>query len=112
MDVSGNTSDPAAPYQGAVGLSRGIGNARLLTLNGYGHGVLGIPSVCVQQAMTRYLVNLELPAPGPVCQQDVGPFDGPTPGGPAAAIRSLRPLYGLPYPRRGNHQEQAQRGGD
>lgn len=72
--VVGNTFDPATRYQSAVALSQELGNARLLTLNGWGHTAFGQPSTCANTAEIAYLVDLELPAPGTVCQMDHGPF--------------------------------------
>jgi pimeloyl-ACP methyl ester carboxylesterase len=72
--VVGNTFDPATRYQSAVALSHELGNARLLTLNGWGHTAFGQPSACANAAEVAYLVDLRLPAPGTVCQMDHGPF--------------------------------------
>jgi pimeloyl-ACP methyl ester carboxylesterase len=72
--VVGNTFDPATRYQSAVALSQELGNARLLTLNGWGHTAAGQPSACANDAETAYLADLTLPAPGTVCQMDQGPF--------------------------------------
>jgi pimeloyl-ACP methyl ester carboxylesterase len=83
--VIGNTFDPATPYQSAVALSHELGNARLLTLDGWGHTALNQPSTCALEAGIRYLVHLQLPAPGTVCRPDVGPF-GPL----AQVVHSVR----------------------
>ena len=84
--VVGTTFDPATPYRNAVALSRELGNARLLTLHGWGHTAFFQPSTCAIEAETRYLVDLQLPAPGTVCRPDVGPFDQPS----SAADRAAR----------------------
>jgi len=73
--VVGTTFDPATPYAGAVALTHDLANARLLTLNGWGHTALGQPSTCAHEAEVRYLVDLTLPAPGLVCKPDIGPFE-------------------------------------
>jgi hypothetical protein len=73
--VVGTTFDPATPYVGAVALTHDLANARLLTLNGWGHTALGQPSTCAHEAEVRYLVDLILPAPGTVCEPDIGPFE-------------------------------------
>ena len=39
--VIGITHDPATPYQGAVAMSKLLARARLLTVDGYGHGTFG-----------------------------------------------------------------------
>jgi pimeloyl-ACP methyl ester carboxylesterase len=73
--VVGTRFDPATPYIGARALADELGNARLLTLDGWGHTALFQPSSCAHDAMVNYLVNLTLPAEGTVCKPDVGPFD-------------------------------------
>jgi pimeloyl-ACP methyl ester carboxylesterase len=45
---------------------------------------LNQPSTCALEAGIRYLVDLQLPAPGTVCRPDVGPF-GPLAAAPALA---------------------------
>lgn len=50
--------------------------ARLLMLNGYGHGTF-LTSSCTAQAVERYLVEVALPAPGTVREPDFQPFDVP-----------------------------------
>ena len=74
--VVGNQFDPATRYQGAVTASQLLQNSRLLTVHGWGHTSLFI-SQCADEVQTRYLVNLQLPAVGTVCQQDHVPFSGP-----------------------------------
>lgn len=77
--VVGNTFDPATPYEGAVALAHELANARLLTLDGWGHTALLQPSTCAHEAEVRYLVDLTLPAAGSVCRPDFGAFDAPPP---------------------------------
>jgi pimeloyl-ACP methyl ester carboxylesterase len=72
--VVGNRFDPVTPYAGAKALADELGNARLLTLEGWGHGAF-FESTCAMEAEVRYLVNLTLPAEGTVCTPDVRPFD-------------------------------------
>jgi pimeloyl-ACP methyl ester carboxylesterase len=74
--VIGNQFDPATRYQGAVTASQLLQNSRLLTVHGWGHTSLFI-SQCADEVQTRYLVNLQLPPVGTVCQQDHVPFSGP-----------------------------------
>ncbi len=62
--VVGNTYDPSTPYRAAVALSRQLGRGRLLTVDGYGHWAV---SRCANRRITRYLINLQLPAPGTRC---------------------------------------------
>jgi pimeloyl-ACP methyl ester carboxylesterase len=91
--VVGNTFDPATPYAGARALTDDLGNARLLTLDGWGHTALLQPSSCARDAMVSYLVNLTLPAEGTVCKPDFGPFDVPPPG-----MAQVAPHITLPAP--------------
>jgi TAP-like protein len=63
--------------------ARRLGNAVLLTHDGYGHLSRRDPSTCVMQATGRYLVDLTTPPRGTVCSSDRLPFD---------------PLFGQPVP--------------
>jgi pimeloyl-ACP methyl ester carboxylesterase len=74
--VIGNLFDPATRYQGAVTAASLLPNSRLLTVHGWGHTSLFISS-CADAAASAYLVNLTLPAPGTVCEQDRVPFSTP-----------------------------------
>jgi pimeloyl-ACP methyl ester carboxylesterase len=75
--VTNNTVDPNTPYQGAVAMTRELARARLLTVDGYGHGVLMNGSDCAVRYISRYLIDKALPPNGTVCQQDQQPFTGP-----------------------------------
>ena len=72
--VIGNTFDPATPYEGAVAMSHELANARLLTVQGYGHTELINPSTCASEAESGYFVSGKLPKQGTVCVQDTTPF--------------------------------------
>jgi len=72
--VVGNTFDPETPYEGAVAMANELASARLLTVDGYGHTALLIPSSCASTYESRYLVEGTLPPPGTVCRQDKQPF--------------------------------------
>ena len=72
--VIGNLRDPATRYQDAVLLARTLGSARLLTIDGTGHTSLGAWSSCARDALRRYLISLQLPPPGTVCEPDTAPF--------------------------------------
>jgi len=61
-------------YRNAVRSQLLLGNAVLLTHQGYGHLSSNDPSACIEKARTAYLVELELPAPGTVCDADQKPF--------------------------------------
>jgi pimeloyl-ACP methyl ester carboxylesterase len=67
--------DPNSGYANAVHAEHYLGNAVLLTHEGYGHLWFQDPSVCVTNAMVDYLVHLITPPPGKVCQSDHEPFD-------------------------------------
>jgi pimeloyl-ACP methyl ester carboxylesterase len=67
--------DPNTPYASAVRTARRLGNAVLLTHDGYGHTSLQDRSTCVEEAMTAYLVDLVTPPRGTVCPSDRQPFD-------------------------------------
>jgi pimeloyl-ACP methyl ester carboxylesterase len=66
--------DPGTPYRNAVAAEHRLGNAVLLTLNGYGHPSYQVPSKCIDNARKRYLVERVLPPRGKVCQPDQTPF--------------------------------------
>ena len=68
-----NRHDPATGYRNAQSAERRLGNAVLLTSDGYGHPTYQDPSACVDAARERYLVDLVTPPPGTVCQPD-GPL--------------------------------------
>jgi pimeloyl-ACP methyl ester carboxylesterase len=73
--VLNTTHDPSTPYEGAVAMSQQLARARLLTVDGYGHGAQGAPSACVSRYLNRYLIRTKLPPEGTRCGQDHGPFD-------------------------------------
>ncbi|GIF23931.1 pimeloyl-ACP methyl ester carboxylesterase [Actinoplanes tereljensis] len=66
------THDPATRYDFAVRMTRELGNARLLTLDGYGHTTRY--SACITGWYSRYLIDGALPPAGTHCQQDRAPF--------------------------------------
>jgi pimeloyl-ACP methyl ester carboxylesterase len=74
--VIGNQFDPATRYQGAVTASNLLPNSRLLTVHAWGHTSL-FRSSCADAVASSYLVDLTLPAPGTVCEQDHVPFTTP-----------------------------------
>ncbi len=81
--VIGTTHDPNTPYADARSTARRLGNAVLLTHDGYSHTSPLDPSACVERATSRYLVELVTPPRGTVCPSDRRPFD---------------PLFGQPSP--------------
>lgn len=72
--VVGITHDPATPYVQQQRLTAELGNARLLTLDGDGHGALTSFDGCVLGHAIAYLETLALPAPGTTCVQAGGFF--------------------------------------
>jgi pimeloyl-ACP methyl ester carboxylesterase len=80
--VIGNTGDPVTPYSAAVAMSRDLAQARLLTVDGYGHTEFYNPSTCATAYEISYLETGALPPAGIVCQQDTPPFT--VPGSPVA----------------------------
>ena len=73
--VIGTRFDPATSFANARHVARLLGNAVLLTHDGYGHTSDSDPSTCVQRATTTYLVHLVAPPRGTVCPSDRVPFD-------------------------------------
>ncbi|WP_406267354.1 alpha/beta hydrolase [Streptomyces sp. NBC_00191] len=72
------TYDPATPYQGGRAMARELADARLLTLDGYGHTALDNPSSCVGRHAVRYFLGGVLPPRGATCEQDTPPFAEPS----------------------------------
>ncbi len=70
----GTRYDPNTGYDNAVRSESLLGNAVLLTLDGYGHVSSTDPSTCIDQWRPRYLIDLQTPAPGTVCAADEQPF--------------------------------------
>lgn len=70
----GTRHDPNTNYQNAVDVEQLLGNAVLLTHDGYGHLSFNDASTCIEKARTAYLVDLEVPEPGTVCAADQKPF--------------------------------------
>jgi hypothetical protein len=75
----GTRYDPNTAYKNAVRARRTLGNAVLLTHEGYGHISFQDPSTCVDRARVAYLVDLITPDRGAVCRSDQRPF-GPGSG--------------------------------
>lgn len=69
--VIGITGDHATPYQYAEELVEELGNARLLTLDGQGHAAsYSGRSTCIDDAVTNFLLDGDLPKQGTVCKDD------------------------------------------
>ena len=71
--VIGNYYDPATQYEFSRRMSRQLGNALLVSVDSFGHCILG-DSTCTDRIAEDYLVNLETPGPGTICHPDVQPF--------------------------------------
>jgi pimeloyl-ACP methyl ester carboxylesterase len=69
----GNYYDPATQYKFAQRMSRELGNARLVSVDAFGHCILG-GSQCTDRIAADYLIDLALPGPNTVCHPDVQPF--------------------------------------
>jgi pimeloyl-ACP methyl ester carboxylesterase len=65
--VIGNLHDPATPYQGAIDLTKTLGNAELLSWNGQGHTSYLQGSSCVDNYVNAYLVSGTLPPANTTC---------------------------------------------
>ena len=66
--------DPATGYGNAQVAEKRLGNAELLTMDGWGHPSYQVPSTCIDEWRARYLVDLVTPPRGTVCQPDQVPF--------------------------------------
>src|SRR5262249_24066346 len=69
--VIGATLDTQDPYSWAVDLTGQLDSEVLLTREGSGHPSF-FESLCVEQAVADYLIDLTLPAPGMVCDSTGG----------------------------------------
>jgi pimeloyl-ACP methyl ester carboxylesterase len=69
----GNFYDPATRYEFSRRMEKELGNARLVSVDAFGHCILG-DSSCADSRAADYLINLRVPQPGEVCQPDVQPF--------------------------------------
>ena len=72
--VIGTTLDPATPYTNARHVARLLGNAILLTHDGYGHTSEPDPSLCIDHALSAYLIR-PATARRQTCHADRQPFD-------------------------------------
>jgi len=57
-------------------MSKQLGNAQLVSVDAFGHCILG-DSSCTDQIAAAYLIDLTMPGPGTVCHPDVQPFPAP-----------------------------------
>ncbi|MGJ3560045.1 alpha/beta hydrolase [Streptomyces sp. INA 01156] len=87
---------PLHPYRAAQNMVGELGDARLLTLDGYGHTALDNPSACVGRHVVRYFLTGALPPKGARCTQDLPPFAPPAEAPSASASEPMRAQAGTP----------------
>ncbi|WP_405057165.1 alpha/beta hydrolase [Kribbella sp. NBC_01505] len=73
--VFGTRHDPATPYQATRPFANLWPDARMVTIEGWGHATSFGASVCADELLTKYLTTLAAPPDGSTCQQDRKPFD-------------------------------------
>ncbi|WP_394617527.1 alpha/beta hydrolase [Lentzea sp. JNUCC 0626] len=71
--VVGNYYDPATQYLFAQRMAKQLGNARLVSVDAFGHCILG-RSAGTDAVVAKYLVDLVAPTDGQVFQPNVQPF--------------------------------------
>lgn len=72
--VFGNTGDVAVNYKDSVAAARDLGDARLLTIDQFGHTEALNPSTCATSYEVSYMLTGALPPSGTVCKADTSPF--------------------------------------
>jgi pimeloyl-ACP methyl ester carboxylesterase len=87
--VIGTRFDPATHYGFTAPYASLWPDARMLTVDGWGHTTIG-RSTCADAAIAQYLVTLEADD-GAVCEQDLVPF------APVAAREAPRPTLPAPH---------------
>jgi hypothetical protein len=65
--VVGTTGDPATPLRWSEGLARELGSGRLVVVDGTSHTSSLSGNECLDEAVTRYLVDAVPPAAGLRC---------------------------------------------
>lgn len=71
MLMIGITGDHATPYENGRALAEQMGNTRFVTLEGHGHGASFTQrSKCVDDVVTSFLLEGDLPKDGLVCEVD------------------------------------------
>ncbi len=69
--------DPASAYENAVVVNDLMPDSALLTVEGWGHTSVEIPSQCTEDVVSRYLLEGVTPVEGATCSVDFGPFGVP-----------------------------------
>ncbi|MEU8221289.1 alpha/beta hydrolase [Kribbella sp. NPDC048915] len=72
--VFGTRHDPATPYEATRPYANLYPDARMVTVEGWGHTTIG-QSSCADRYITQYLTELQAPRDGVTCAQDRKPFD-------------------------------------
>ncbi|NUR94684.1 MAG: alpha/beta hydrolase, partial [Kribbellaceae bacterium] len=72
--VFGTRHDPATPYEATRPYADLYPDARMVTVEGWGHTTIG-KSTCADAMITSYLTELKAPRDGATCDQDRKPFD-------------------------------------
>lgn len=75
--VFGNTGDTAVSYRDSVAAARHLGDARLLTIDQFGHTEGLNPDTCAASYEVGYMLTGALPPAGTVCKADGPPFPAP-----------------------------------
>ncbi|MFD3820976.1 alpha/beta hydrolase [Streptomyces sp. NPDC058625] len=89
--VVNTTHDPSTPYAAGVSMAGQLRDARLLTVDGYGHTALDNPSACVGRYAVRYFLTGALPPENARCAQDLPPFVERIPGTPPGPDPEVTP---------------------
>lgn len=71
--VVGTLGDPATPYEWSEQMAAALSGSVLLTYEGDGHTAFLRGGACVNDAVTAYLIDLELPEPGTSCPEVEAP---------------------------------------
>lgn len=64
----GTLHDPATPYAWAESLTEQLGQARLLTYDGWDHVAYTSGDACVIDAVNTYLIDGDLPPDDQICR--------------------------------------------
>ncbi|MFL6205145.1 MAG: alpha/beta hydrolase [Acidimicrobiales bacterium] len=65
--VISTTGDPATPYEGGVAVAERLENGILITNEGEGHTVVGNGKACIDDLVSAYLVDGDVPKDGTTC---------------------------------------------
>jgi pimeloyl-ACP methyl ester carboxylesterase len=84
--VVGTKGDPATPYANTAAMAKALGHGVVLTWEGDGHTAFAGSSRCINDAVTSYLVDLEVPAAGTTCPAQDGGASGASSSGSAYRV--------------------------